>query len=183
MSDDTKSEHAKGGDAMPRGPVAIDSVPWTEWGGSSVRFGGRSRVLSNTRKGGGRRIGIAWEELPPGRQSCPFHYHMLEEEHIIAMEGEAILRLGNERYPIKAGDYVAFPAGQQAGHCLVNEGDKPFRFFIIGDHQPNEVCVYPDSNKLAIGALGKILRDAESLDYWDGERAGEPLELAAGPSP
>jgi uncharacterized cupin superfamily protein len=169
------SEDAKGEAATPRGPVAIDSVPWTEWGSTGVRFGGRSRVLSNTRKAGGRRIGIAYEELPPGKQSCPFHYHMVEEEHIIAMEGEAILRLGEKRYPIKAGDYVAFPAGQRAGHCLLNEGDKPFRFLIIGDNQPNEVCVYPDSNKVAIGALGKILRDAESLDYWDGERPSEPL--------
>ena len=176
------SEDARGEDAKPLGPVAIDSVPWTEWGGSSVRFGGRSRVLSNTRKAG-RKIGIAYEELPPGKQSCPFHYHMLEEEHILAMEGEATLRLGEERYPIKAGDYVGFPAGQRAGHCLVNEGDKPFRFIIIGDNQDNEVCVYPDSSKVAVRALGFILRDKEHLDYWDGERPDEPVEGQVGSGP
>ena len=170
MTQVTKSE-----DAKPRGPIAIDSVPWTEWDSQGVRFQSRYRVLSSTYKGG-RKIGIAYEELAPGKQSCPFHYHMLEEEHIIALEGEATLRLGDERYPIKAGDYVGFPAGQRAGHCLVNESDAPFRFIMIGDNQRNEICVYPDSNKVAVRALGIILRDAERLDYWDGERTDEPIK-------
>ena len=101
---------------------------------------------------------------------------MLEEEHIIGLEGEATLRLGDKRYPIKAGDYVGFPAGQRAGHCLVNHGDKPFRYIIIGDREPNDVCVYPDSNKILIRGLDRtILRDGERLDYWEGERADEPL--------
>ena len=106
----------------PRGPIAIDSVPWSE-DGQGERFAMRYRVLSDTRKDG-RKIGIAYEELPPGKQSVPFHYHLLEEEHLIALEGEATLRLGEERHRIKAGDYVGFPAGQRAGHCLVNEGTR-----------------------------------------------------------
>jgi uncharacterized cupin superfamily protein len=163
------AEHEK-----PQGPIAIESVPWTEWS-QGVRFENRYRVLSNTRKDG-RKIGVSYEELPPGKQSVPFHYHMLEEEHIIALEGEATLRLGEERYRIKAGDYVGFPAGQRAGHCLINDGDAPFRFIMIGDREPNEVCVYPDSNKVLVSALGRaMLRDGERLDYWDGERADEPI--------
>jgi uncharacterized cupin superfamily protein len=160
----------------PCGPVSIESVPWTEWSGG-VRFGSRFRVLSRTGKGG-RRIGVSYEELPPGKQSAPFHYHMLEEEHIIALEGEATLRLGEDRYTIKAGDYVGFPAGERAGHCLINEGEAPFRFIMIGDHQPNEVCVYPDSGKVLVRACdGVILRHGEGVDYFDGERADEPVEI------
>lgn len=158
----------------PRGPIAIESVPWTEWG-EGVRFGSRYRVLSDTRKDG-RKIGVSYEELPPGKQSVPFHYHMVEEEHIIALEGEAMLRLGDERHRIKAGDYVGFPAGQRAGHCLINDSDKPFRFIMIGDRAENETCVYPDSGKIMIYNLGGlILREGDSVDYWDGEKANEPL--------
>jgi len=76
----------------PRGPIAIDSIPWSD-DGQGERFAMRYRVLSDTRKDG-RKIGIAYEELPPGKQSVPFHYHLLEEEHLIALEGEATLRLG-----------------------------------------------------------------------------------------
>ncbi|HEX5078018.1 MAG TPA: cupin domain-containing protein [Geminicoccaceae bacterium] len=161
-------------DQKPRGPIAIDSVPWSSWS-HGVRFASRYRVLSDTRKDG-RKIGVAYEELPPGRQSVPFHYHLLEEEHIIALEGAATLRLGDERYRIRAGDYVGFPAGQRAGHCLINDGDSPFRFLMIGDRQPNEVCVYPDSRKVLVAALDRaVFRDGERLDYWDGEPADEPV--------
>ncbi|MFZ5675936.1 MAG: cupin domain-containing protein [Pseudomonadota bacterium] len=157
-----------------RGPIAIDSIPWGE-AGEGVRFFMRYRVLSDTRSDG-RKIGIAYEELPPGKQTVPFHYHLLEEEHIIGLDGEATLRFGDARYRIKAGDYVGFPAGQRAGHCLINEGDKPFRYIVIGDNDPNDICVYPDSNKISIRRFDRaILRNGERLDYWDGERAGEPV--------
>jgi uncharacterized cupin superfamily protein len=166
-------------DSKPRGPIAIESVPWTEFS-EGVRFGSRYRVLSDT-QGEGRKIGVGYEELPPGKQSCPFHYHMLEEEHIVALEGEATLRLGEERYTIKAGDYVGFPAGQRAGHCLINESDKPFRFLMIGDHNPNEVCVYPDSGKVSVRSLADgrgrfIVRDENRLGYFDGEQPDEPIK-------
>ncbi len=159
----------------PRGPIAIESISWSE-ANQGERFAMRYRVLSDTRKDG-RKIGIAYEELPPGKQSVPFHYHLLEEEHLIALEGEATLRLGEERHRIKAGDYVGFPAGQRAGHCLVNDGNAPFRYIVIGDHEPNDVCVYPDSNKVLVRKLDRaIFRDGPRLDYWDGERADEPVK-------
>jgi uncharacterized cupin superfamily protein len=148
--------------------VSASSAPK---GSSSRRTPGR---LTRARREG-RKIGIAYEELPPGRQSVTFHYHLLEEEHIIALKGEATLRLGEKRYRIKAGDYVAFPAGQRAGHCLVNDSGAPFLFIIIGDHNPHDVCIYPDSNKISIRAFDRaIVRNGERLDYWDGERADEP---------
>ncbi len=160
--------------AKPRGPIATDAVPWTQWS-EGVRFGSRYRTLSDTRGADKRKIGISIEELPPGKQSCPFHYHMVEEEHILALEGEATLRLGDERFTLRAGDYVCFPAGQRAGHCLINETDALFRFVMIGDNDPNETCVYPDSNKINVGNLGRaIMRDGERLDYWDDEKADEP---------
>ncbi len=162
------------GSQKPTGPVAIESVPWSEFS-EGVRFALRYRVLSNTREHG-RKIGVSYEELPPGKQSVPFHYHLVEEEHIVALEGECTLRLGDERYTLRAGDYVCFPAGQRAGHCLINETSKPFRFIMIGDHDPNEVAVYPDSNKILIRGLDRaILRDENRLPYTDGERADEPV--------
>ncbi len=43
---------------------------------------------------------------------------------------------------------------------------------MIGERNPNEVCVYPDSNKLAVDALRtreSIFDMAGRKDYWDGE--------------
>lgn len=159
--------------AARRGPVSIDTLPWTEWA-HGERFGSRYRVLSDTRGADKRKIGVSYEELPPGKQSCPLHYHMLEEEHIVALEGEATLRLGDARHTIRAGDYVSFPAGERLGHCLINETDKPFRFLMIGDNNAADVCAYPDSGKISVRALNDgdsraIFRDGERLEYWDGE--------------
>jgi uncharacterized cupin superfamily protein len=42
---------------------------------------------------GATHVGVNVEELPPGKQSCPFHYHMLKEEHLLMREGHATLRV------------------------------------------------------------------------------------------
>ncbi len=159
---------------VPKRPITIDSVPWEEFS-EGVRFENRYRVLSSTRGATRNKIGISYEELPPGKQSVPFHFPLVEEEHIVALEGECTLRLGDARYTLRAGDYVGFPAGQRAGHCLVNESDAPFRYLMIGDSADNEVAVYPDSNKVLIRGLDRaILRDTDRLDYFDGEMPDEP---------
>jgi uncharacterized cupin superfamily protein len=160
--------------AKPRGPFAVESVAWAPWS-QGVRYGGKVRVLSDTRTPASRlKIGVAIEELPPGKQSCVFHYHLLEEEHIWILSGSATLRLGEERYTVTAGDFVSFPAGARDGHCLINETEAPCSFLIIGDNDPNEVCVYPDSNKIMVRALGRqgmedIFDAAATRDYWHGE--------------
>ena len=76
----------------------------------------------------------------------------------------------------RAGDYACFPAGRREGRCFVNAGSATCRYIIIGDTNPNEVCLHPDSNKVMIGGFDRtIIRDG-ALDYWDGERAEEPLQ-------
>jgi uncharacterized cupin superfamily protein len=88
---------------------------------------------------------------------------------VLLLEGELTLRLGDERFRMKAGDYVCFPAGRKVGHCLVNETDKPCRYVIIGENSPNEVSVYPDSNKVQVRWLDERYDRAAQRRYWDGE--------------
>ena len=146
-------------------PFATDEVSWQDFS-HGKRFGLRFKRLTNF--GGGSHVGVSLEELPPGKQACPCHYHMLEEEHLYVLAGQATLRLGPKRYTLKPGDFVCFPAGQKAGHCLINETVEPFRFIMIGERNPNEVCVYPDSGRVAVDALGEGYRVTE-MDYWEGE--------------
>ena len=153
-------------------PFSTDDVPWEEWS-EGVRFGGRVRRVGA--HGGGSRVGVLIEELPPGRQSAPLHWHTDEEEHVWLLAGRATLRLGDERHPMKAGDYVCFPAGRAEGHCLVNEGEETCRYLVIGERSSNDVCVYPDSGKVLVRATGRtIVSLTPTLDYWDGEKVDEP---------
>jgi uncharacterized cupin superfamily protein len=96
-------------------PFSIEDVPWEEWQ-QGKRFGSRVRQLS--KHGGGSHVGVLMEELPPGKQSSPAHYHLLEEEHLLVLEGQMTLRLGEQTYEVSAGDYVCFPAGQAMAHTL-----------------------------------------------------------------
>jgi uncharacterized cupin superfamily protein len=73
---------------------------------------------------------------------------------------------------MKAGDFVSFPAGQRIGHSFMNGGTGPCRYLMIGERNPNDICVYPDSNKVAVKALGPkgaIFDMSATRRYWDGE--------------
>ena len=155
-------------------PVAVESLDWEEWQ-EGVRYGGRVRALSPSRAAG-LKIGVYIEELPAGKQSAPFHYHLFEEEHIWMLEGEVTLRLGDKRLRFSAGQFVSFPAGVERGHCLVNESGSSARYLVIGDHDPKEVCIYPDSGKLmARGFESSVYQLGPKVDYWHDERSDEPL--------
>ena len=150
-------------------PISVESVPWEDWS-EGTRFGSRFRHLTTAAAGKDYHVGVQIEELAPGKQSSPAHYHMLEEEHLLVLEGRVTLRLGDEKYELSAGHYVCFPAGQKAGHCLVNESGAVCRFIVIGERKPNEVCVYTDSNKILVRAAGEIYDKAAVKPYWDGEK-------------
>ena len=159
------------GPATPKPPIASRDVEWNEEGpGTGTRFGGRSKHLTHAAVRPDYRVGMLIEAPAPGRRLAPRHYHMLEEEHALILEGEVTLLLGDARYAMQAGDYVCFPAGLAVGHSFMNSGAGPCSYLMIGERNPNDVCVYPDSNKIMVSALGRaILRDGERLDYWDGE--------------
>lgn len=156
-------------------PISTDSVPWTEW--SDVpRFSLRYKHLSEAVLGADYGIGVAIEELPPRMQAAPAHYHIFEEEHLYLLEGTLTVRLGDVRHTMRPGDYICFPAGQKAGHCLINETGSVCRYVIIGENNPKEVIVYTDSRKVLIRALGRrALFDLSAMrGYWDGEDTGIP---------
>ena len=170
MTDDTERTYT---------PISIDDVPWTEW--SDVpRFGLRYKHLSLAALGEDYRIGVAIEELPPGMQTAPAHYHIFEEEHLYLLEGTLTVRLGDARYTMQPGDYVCFPAGQKAGHCLINETAGICRYVIIGENKEDEVVVYTDSNKVLLRSLGRraLFDLSATRGYWDGEETGLPEDAA-----
>ena len=128
-----------------------------------------SRLISTATGPQPYKIGVAVEELPPGKQTCPAHYHLREEEHVYVLSGELTVRIGGERHIMGAGDYVRFPAGASDEHCLFNHTDAACTYLIIGDRDPDDVCVYPDSAKVSVRATGVIYDAGAPKEYWDGE--------------
>ena len=147
-------------------PFSVDDVPWEEYS-HGERFGTRFRQLGEY--GGCSHVGVCMEEIAPGRQTYPAHYHMLEEEHLLVLEGRPTLRLGDETFAMGPGSYVCFPAGQKAGHALVNETDSPVRYLIVGERNPNEVTVHTDTGRVGVRLIGGGYRMADIMEYWEGE--------------
>jgi uncharacterized cupin superfamily protein len=161
--------------AAPK-PISSLDIGWEEWS-PAPRFGMRSKHLTRAAIGSENyRVGVAVEELAPGKQSSPAHYHIFEEEHVYIFEGALTVRLGDDSYDMKSGDYVCFPAGQKAGHCLINKSGAICRYVIVGERNPDEVVVYTDSRKVLVRALGRraIFDLAATRGYWDGEDTGLP---------
>ena len=70
------------------GCYCLNQAPWTE-SSEAPRFALRYRHLSRAAMGDDYRVGVAIEELAPGKQSSPAHYHIFEEEHVYILEGSA----------------------------------------------------------------------------------------------
>jgi uncharacterized cupin superfamily protein len=174
-------------------PINESSLEWTETERGPTRF--RRKRLADA--AGGADLGASLYELPPGGKSWPYHYHTGNEEAIYVLAGEGTLRLGDRdsgvdggddgskgdeaRHPLRAGDYVALPAGPESAHRVENDGDEPLRFLVVSTMRDPDVTVYPDSGKIGVYAGsppggdpddrvvdGYFPRDA-TVDYWRDE--------------
>ena len=133
--------------------------------------------LYDTRCGGvsdgsaARKLGAGYDVLSPGKRSCPYHYHLAQEELFVILEGRGSLRVAGQLLPVSAGDVVFIPPGPEYPHQFINTSDAPMRYLSVSTQERPELCVYPDSNKVAAFAPGHrvMQRQGEALDYWDGE--------------
>lgn len=157
----------------PNVPFATTGLAFDRWE-EGERFGGGELPLGDL--GGATQIGVNIVELQPGRQSCPLHWHLREEEHFYVLQGRCTLRTDDVRHAMGPGDYVCFPAGTRVAHCFENPHDEPCRIMAIGSRIADEVAVYPDSKKIKLRAMGLIVPLVEhTLDYWQGEMPEVPL--------
>jgi uncharacterized cupin superfamily protein len=118
-----------------------------------------------------KKLAAGVDTLPPGKRSCPYHFHHAEEEMFIVLEGSGTLRVAGEMLPITAGDVIFIPPGPEYPHHILNTSDAPLKYISIGTNEPIEICEYPDSGKHLVGAphFHTIGRKGAEVDYWDGE--------------
>jgi len=125
---------------------------------------------------GAKDLGYSYDVVPPGKSSCPFHSHRAEEEMFFIVAGSGTLRYGNETRTIRAGDFIACPAGgPDTAHQIINDSADDLTYISVSTMMPAEVCEYPDSKK--IGSFGGTGDDRlrhmthydHNVDYWKGE--------------
>ncbi len=123
------------------------------------------------------RLGGSLWEVPPGEAAYPYHYHLVEEEMIVVLEGTPSLRTPSGWRDLEEGEVCSFRRGEQGSHQLVNRSDQTVRFLALSTHGEPDIVIYPDSGKLGAterrpqgGGLRTCFRLADAVDYWEGER-------------
>jgi uncharacterized cupin superfamily protein len=131
---------------------------------------------------GASKLGCMLHIVAPGEKAFPRHAHHVNEEMFYIVSGEGTYRLGEETYPVKAGDLLSAPAGDvSTAHQILNTGAGDLRYLAFSTKLDPDVVEYPDSNKFAVASLvppdkglmaAKLLyigRRETSLGYFDGE--------------
>ena len=130
---------------------------------------------------GARMLGYNITAVPPGKRAFPLHNHHANEEMFFILQGSGELRVGDERYSLRKGDFIASPpGGPDTAHQIINTGTEELRYLAVSTMITPETVEYPDSGKIALlsrqpAADGStrlvrhIGRPGDSVDYWDGE--------------
>jgi uncharacterized cupin superfamily protein len=118
---------------------------------------------------GGARIGASVYELGPEQSICPYHYEVGDEEWLLVIVGRPTLRDPDGEAVLVPGDLVCFPSGPAGAHKLTNDTEATVRLMIFSTKNEPSIAFYPDSGKIGVWPPGKLFREADAVDYWDGE--------------
>jgi uncharacterized cupin superfamily protein len=108
-----------------------------------------SRYRNLGKAAGTVRLGMSLERMAPGEHSSLTHAHSAEEECAYVLSGTCTLRLvepGAEprQVPVRAGDFISFPAGTAVAHSFVNESSDECLLMVVGERRDDDRVFYPE---------------------------------------
>ena len=124
-----------------------------------------------------RQFGASLETLMPGAASSDRHWHEVEDEFLLMIDGTATAIDESGAHEIGPGDAVCWPAGVPNGHQIANRSPAPCSYIIVGTRGPDEVVHYPDLQRTMIDSRetwkviasdGSILRQGQLPDHLRG---------------
>lgn len=131
---------------------------------------------------GARYLGARYSVVPAGKRAWPFHNHHANDEMFIVMEGEGILRFGDDEYRLKPGDVAVCPTGgTETAHQIIGTGANGIKYFAVSSMREPDIGEYPETGKLGVFAgtppggdqagrtISKFIDGGAEVGYWDGE--------------
>jgi uncharacterized cupin superfamily protein len=155
---------------MRRANVLTDEFEYDETDPEGFRAG----VAPVGKTAGGEDLAIKAFEVPPGESVCPYHYEY-EEEWLLVLDGDVVVRTPEGEHEAGRGDLVRFAPGPAGAHKATNRSERTARLLMFSSAREPAVAVYPDSDKIGVwpgnDADKVILHRADgAVDYYDGER-------------
>jgi uncharacterized cupin superfamily protein len=173
---------------MPRPVLNIADVEFRAWGhnagwpvGMNAKEEYQAKLGDLGRRLGAQKLGYNVTVVPPRKKAFPLHNHRANEEMFFILEGSGELRMGKERYPLRAGDVICCPpGGPDTAHQIINTSDAELKYLAVSTRISPEIGEYPESGKF--GVFGEFIdangqpqvfrfigRSDRNVDYWDGE--------------
>ncbi len=125
-------------------------------------------------RAGSDRLGASLWELPPGQAAYPLHFHYAEEEMLVVLDGEPLLRQRDTWRRLARGAVVSFLPGPDGAHQLFNDSEQVVRFLAISTSGAPDIVSYPEQGKIGVferppgdGKLWEFFRVETAVDYTD----------------
>ncbi|MGZ4107051.1 MAG: cupin domain-containing protein [Tumebacillaceae bacterium] len=118
---------------------------------------------------GSEKLYVNIDRLQPGAKSAKYHTHSAQEEFFIILSGSGTLRMDGEELPVKAGDFVAKPAGKGIAHQFINTGTELMEILDCGVPSTDDIVTYPDDDIVYVKQLKKDFKLSESVQGFSGE--------------
>ncbi len=99
------------------------------------------------------KLGVHIIEVEPGCETTEFHRHYHEDEAVYVLSGTGTARIGDDRLPVRAGDFLGYRAGGVA-HTIENTGTDLLRCLVMGQRADHDVADYPDQDKRIFRNIG-----------------------------
>jgi len=141
-------------------------------------FGGRLMQLAA--RAGAQTLGASLYEIDPGGGASPYHVHHANEELLLVLSGTPSVRTPAGIRELEAGDVVAFPAGPDGAHRILNPSDAPARVIVVSQMNFPEVAEHPDTGTtltLTAPAEGKALAADGEIDVMQAVTRAAELAL------
>ena len=92
---------------------------------------------------------VSMARLPPGSESFLQHAHTFQEEFVFILQGRGLAVMGDEEFPVEAGDFIGYPTDGVA-HQLRNNSDEDLVYLMGGERTPFELARFPTVNKVGV---------------------------------
>jgi uncharacterized cupin superfamily protein len=110
----------------------------------------RRRMRALHRPTGLRRQALCWARVEADGRSTVFHTHERTDEWVFVLSGRGVARVGDERFAIGPGDFLAHPAGS-APHVM--EAVDDLTYLVGGQIDADDVVTYPEAGLRRAGGL------------------------------
>jgi uncharacterized cupin superfamily protein len=156
----------------------MENIYAADWDSTQDHPGYEWRRIRLGRRLGAENLGASIYVLEPGQKSFPYHFHHANEEMLIVIDGEVVVRTPNGEQEASSGDAISFLVGESGAHQVVNRSDEPARILMISTMIEPEITEYPDSGNVGVfagrapGAAGaglkRFLDGSAEADYFEG---------------